>query len=695
MVRELLWHWRNGLPAGRMEKAWWALTFTLLAFVAWSYFFQIKNFPHPHGDESSLLNIPYRFCEYGDAGYPAVYAHSFGAEKIRPYPPVAAFTMRNAYHAVVGFSPLKSRVFSALLMLTVVGSAGVFLWRTTDLTAWQRWLVLCQVGLASVMIYTARSMRFEQEVLFAGWIGAVFLPVLISWVTVGWIRCLLWVVAGAALGLAGTSHPFGLIFGIVGVWLLVFPSYWHQQDGLRLWQRLGLLGLGMVLAGIPTFLWVAADWDTFVAFSRAHKKLYADQERLLTDWYAGMPPWNRLRGVLSDTVLAHLTVLHHASYEDFFNYPVPAYRFRLVLHTIFYVQLLLVLGYFLYSVRRLFQNGNPWLHLLVWFALGFIAFGIWYPPIHTYKIYTSFFVNLAGGMIAWRLVAWLRQTAVPQALSVGMASACVAASFVVLHYAAMHAVHLSRSYRDGAYPHATLDQEYAALKEISDHLELRHDDRIVYTYVESWIAAGKNAHSLWESVNQGYVEPKSNADGAVFKNLNVGLIFRPVPTDTPEISARRVQKFERLSGLVSPMCLGGVVLNDFNADGAYSFYVRPDGAPPPLVVARMLRNQQVVLHKAVFEKEVRNFHEPVSLAPGRYVLLAWVQGTVRDDLFEVKYTMPSGAVQNTSVFLTPLCTLVPAPVYVEIDRTQPVHIGLKMAQGSCSLAKVGVLRLDP
>src|SRR4051794_5585758 len=97
-----------------------ALFAMLFAFIACNYFFDVKNFPNYHGDESGFLNIPYRWCKYGDTLYPTAWSPSFGSDQARRYPPPDAFVLRSQYHAAVGFSPMKSRVFSGLLILTIV-----------------------------------------------------------------------------------------------------------------------------------------------------------------------------------------------------------------------------------------------------------------------------------------------------------------------------------------------------------------------------------------------------------------------------------------------------------------------------------------------------------------------------------------------------------------------------------------------
>ncbi|MBM3996283.1 MAG: hypothetical protein FJ303_19335 [Planctomycetes bacterium] len=672
------------------------LACVLLSFLAWSYLFLVQDFPYPHGDEIGLLNLPYRYAEFGDTRYPNHWSETFGSDTVRRYPPIAAFTLRNAYHALVGFSPVSSRVLSALMMLAVVAGGIVFLSRLPELGCWQRLLVLCQLGLTPVMIYTARSVRFEQEILFAGWMGAVVLPALVPAVGSAWLRALLWSAAGASLGLAGSSHPFGLVFGVVGLWLIVFANYWHEQDGFSLWHRLGLVGLGLILAGIPTFHWIFSDWETFRAFSQAHAKLYAGRTGELIDWYASVPPWNGLRGILPDSMVAHLTVLHQTAYEDFYNYPVPDYRFRVVLEAIFYVQLGLLGAYLVYSAWRRFQNANPWVHLAVWLAAAFLAFGLWYTPIHTYKIYTSFFVNFSSALIAWRLADYARDSSWPRAVVVALIVLASVPALGLLHYAGCHARHLVKCYRHNTHTHIALDVEFAALAQMADRLDLRRDDRKVYAHVESWIATGKHTLSLWESAREEFVRVANDSDGVVFKNINVGLYMRHQSRDSSERTAKRHRQLEQMRTLLAPMRLAGIVLNDFDASASYSFYVRSSGAgprPAPLV-ACMTRDQRVEFHEATLEQDSVDLNKTITFAPGRYLLLVRVSGLAEDDLLEVTQSPKGQSATMTSVFLTPIHTISPAPLVLEIDGA-PTPVSFAVRQKKCSLSAGQLYRITP
>lgn len=677
---------------GILPRIFLALFVLLFAYIGWNYFFAVQNFPNYHGDESGFLNIPYRWCEYHDTRYPTAWSHSFGSDEGRRYPPPAAFVLRSQYHAAVGFSPLKSRVFSGLLILTVLATAAVFLRRWSGLALWQQLLVLGQVGLAPVMIYTARSTRFEQEILFFGWMGAIALPSLIPMLSSRWAKAALWILSGISLGWGANSHPFGAVFCLVGVWLLFTAKQWHEYDGFRLWQRLGLLGAGFLLLCIPTVLWIAQGWDHFTGYAQMQRDLYAVREGELIDFYAGQPPCARLCRVLPKPVVARLNTLYSASYEDYFSYPVPNYRYRLLLEAWFLIQFALIAAYFGYSLWRRFQNGHAWLHLLVLLSLGFVGFQLWYPPATTYKVYTTFFVTFTGGLVLWQLAQRLSQNGHWRIAAAAIAGCSLTASGFVFHYSVKHLTYVTRTVANGDFPNVTLDQEFAALKEMSHRLKIAGDEQVVYTSVESWIASGKDTHSLWESVMLGLAPIRSDADGVVFKNAHVNFKLTTSGGDQICKFPTRQERIDGLATLVAPMRLSGLILNDFTPEGAYSYYTRcpQDGT---ILVAHMLRSQETVFKRAAFVAD-HDGSNTIELASGQYIICAW---TNQDPgLARLEFFTQDAATATTTVSCGPLSTIVPVPLFIAVEEeSQRIRLGLTGNQSGSRILKCAIYKMAP
>lgn len=672
---------------------------TLFSFFAWNYFVGIQHFPHHHGDEYSLLTIPYRFSNYGDLRSPVFWSSSFGGQEIRCSPPIAAFTLRNFFHAGAGFSPTLSRIFSALLFFLVMLSLPFFL-RRVELNRWQALLVVSQVALAGPILLCGRSMRTEQEILFAGWFGAVALPGLIPTLALRWTRGVTWVGAGFLLGLAGASHPIGVAHGAAGLWLIATARHWHEWDGFRLWERLILLGLGMTTVGAPTITHLMREETR--AYVTYVTELYQVRDQQMTPLLASLPPWNRLQPVLPAGAVARLNVVHAAAYADFFDYPVAAYRFRPLLIAWFYGQLLLVLGYFGYSLRCRFQNANPWIHLPVLLAVSFLLVNLCFFPVFTYNIYLAFYVNLAGGVLIWWLATRslnqsgssntsdstlrVRLSSLTKAVLVGVAA-------LHLHYGAIHAWRVTSAVYRGDFPNVSIDQEFATLKEMSRQLKLNGDDQVVYTSTESWIAAGRNPESLWEVMTLGLVEPRPDAAGVVFKNTHINFFLGSFGADQITKFPSRQQRVELLGKALGRQHLRGLILCEWDQADAYSLYT---AVPPPsnqLLVARMRRLLKTDYHQARLLEEIQR-PEKVTLPKGQYVLCAWTETDPRDAILEVRQS--ADPAKSVRVYMGSLFTVAPVPIYLEVtNSSEQFELDCRAADQSIPIRKLQLFRLTP
>jgi hypothetical protein len=658
--------------------------------VAWNYFVGIQHFPHSHGDEASLLDIPYRWIHYGDIRFPVFWSQSFGSGSVRISPPVAAFTLRNLYHSLVGLTPVQSRIFSALLFFSMALSVPLFLGRA-GLGPWQRVLVLSQVALAPNVLLCARSMRTEQEILVAGWIGAVVLPCIVPALTARWARALCWCGSGLFLGLAGASHPLGLAYGVTGLWLLATTRWWHALDGFRLWQRLAFLALGMSVVAVPTFYQMT---NEEARGSVTHiTELYQTREQQLTPYLASQPPWNCLEGLLPVGVVARFNVVHAAAYADFFEYPVPVYPLRVVLMTFFYGQLFLVLGYFLVSVCRRFENANPWVHLVVLLAVAFLVVNLCFFPVFTYAVYSTYYISLAAGVVLWRLVANWRPTLPKLRLARGaVAVLCLSASALFVHYGVLHARLVTSAVVHSAFPSVSLDQEFAALDAVSHHLDLKSDDKVVYTSTESWVASGKTNESLWESIMLGLVEPRPDAAGAAFKNAHLEFFLGTFGADTHCKFPSRQARLERLDKFLSPLQLSGLILSEWEHEGAYCFYTRGTSQSGKLFVAHMRRSLQIDYQEAVLQDDIEH-PDGFSLEPGQYVLCVWLETDSRGAVLEVK--CHPGNAKPIRLSTGSLFTVVPAPVFLEVaESTQNIFLDCRSKERIIPIHRVQIYRLE-
>src|SRR5262245_54147290 len=86
------------------------------------------------------------------------------------------------------------------------------------------------------------------------------------------------------------------------------------------------------------------------------------------------------------------------------------------------------------------------------------------------------------------------------------------------------------------------------------------------------MAAGKNNESLWESIILGLVEPRADAAGAVFKNAHMEYFLGTFGADTCSKFPSRQDRLRPLEKFLSALHLRGVILSDWEQEGAYCFY---------------------------------------------------------------------------------------------------------------------------
>src|SRR5205814_2225052 len=91
-------------------------------------------------------------------------------------------------------------------------------------------LISIVIGLTPAMILGARSVRYEQEILFWGVLGLFGLMMgLLTFKS----RRLLWFFSGICVGLAATSHPFGIVFPYV-----LFGSFFLHKEAWKTFDHL-------------------------------------------------------------------------------------------------------------------------------------------------------------------------------------------------------------------------------------------------------------------------------------------------------------------------------------------------------------------------------------------------------------------------------------------------------------------------
>ncbi len=497
--KDKLIHWRDEALA-REQKAlnheavqktvsWFgspkgfALVLLLIAFV---YSFKVEHHPGLHGDELSLLAIPYRAVEFNDYNYPLIFSDSYNAGPIRSYPPIMSMMLRSIWHKTVGFSDYSSRLFSGLMMAAIAALFGALVLQRTARNWKMAVMALVCIAFSPGVVAAARTVRFEQEIIFMGAL-AFLLPLLLLRNCGVWQARMVWVISGLCAAWAGFSHPWGMIFPfILVVSFLFMHKSWNAEDRLGWFGRIFFFGIGCFLPFAVTALQVGHDWPRFQDYMKEMGDFYALRQDQLVNYFL-----NRYNIPLEPSVLgrivSNLLQLHMAGYAA--TATVLAGIDVLPIGFLFQI----VFWGFIASLFMWKQNQEKPFHVRIWIylALGFIGFNFMYVPNQIYAIYPAVFVVAAALM--------LRVSCDCRYLAAGMRAYMALSLLFVVSYM----VYLAASSKiDAVVP---IDERFAAFAEMNDALGLH--DGVVYTDSATWIAGGRDTRAYMDIILTGRSVP--------------------------------------------------------------------------------------------------------------------------------------------------------------------------------------------
>jgi hypothetical protein len=529
----------------RSSSPWIAGLFVALVLLL--FFHRVDELPLPHGDEQSFLDVPYRFATFGDLRYPVFMSESFGAADLRPYPPIAALTLRSVAVKAVGFSARNSRYVSGVLIFTVLVGAFVWLRRRFDLPWPTAALLLAPAAFAPVVLIAARNTRLEQEAFFFGALSALLLT---SGGKSGLIRSpSALILAGALAALAAGVHPFGVVYGGVAAISLILA---RRPRDFGFWLA------GAVVGALPTVWWMAAKRHDLGAFTAANAAIYRAREKDLSSWLAQFPNVSWLRSLdLPESVMARLASVQHSSFSDYLGFPAEPGAFSLLLRVLFWLEVLAI-AYFILRharTRRIEDHGVAGLAAL---SLGFLVFNFLYVPNTTYGLYGAFHVHLA--FVAVVLCARAER---PR-------PSLVALALVTSTSIAFGLLCAGRLISASAKP--TLDGELEAMAAMAPAAGLREGDTVM-TSTESWVAAGPRNVSLLERLQYGLGNEPHNA--LVYRRGNVAFYLGSgLPVD-PRLRAEAERaRIAALSKALEGLQLTGLLIINESLDDAVYFFRR-------------------------------------------------------------------------------------------------------------------------
>ncbi|MCE5250870.1 hypothetical protein LLG96_11680, partial [bacterium] len=371
----------------------------LFCIIGFSYLTKNEYLPNADGDERSILDIPHRFIEYNDFKYPPYLSDSFSSDVVRRYPPISAFFLRNIFHYCFGFSDQKSRTFSAALLLSTLMLIILMMSKKFSFKNYILFIPLILVGLAPPVIVAARTVRFEQEVLFLGVTGTLIFPCMLSPLSSINKSGLIWFLSGLFVALASTTHPLGIVYFIgLTVSITLWAGSWKDVDGLSFRFRTILFFSGLIIGALPTIVWIVNGWHDFLSFSKFTKYIYNTlRQREMGEWLAGLPRWKWLIPVAGPNVVSHLNSLDCGAFP-LTNY-ISAYRYKLLFSIGFYCESCILLFFLITMFVKRYYKKNIWLFVNAIIAALFLVSIFVYPHNSTYGLYISFHINMTFSLL--------------------------------------------------------------------------------------------------------------------------------------------------------------------------------------------------------------------------------------------------------------------------------------------------------
>ncbi len=549
---------------------WTAVTLAaLMILVGFVYLYQIDEYPQYDYDEAGFLNIPYRYATFGAWDYPIHVHQAFDSTSLRKYPPLGAFALRSLYHRLVGFSPSKSRVLSALLIWCSLLLAGILLPLGLGLSSRCLILIPLALGLAPPVIMAARTVRFEQEILWLGITALMGLPLLIQRLKDSRLVKPAWFLCGVLSGWAGVSHPWGMVFPAVLVFSLAWQHKgWQEWDGLGFWSRAFALALGLALPAGLTLAAIIWQWHQYTGYAAMMGKVYGARNDQLVQWFLERAGW--LGHYLPPRWAAHLQELELSAFFAYLPYP-----FKRLMVWIFALETLVILLYALRSLFVYFEKARVLIFTAVWLVVFLLACNFAYTPNSNYYLYLGFSVPLAFCLITLDRWCHLRHRPWPARLPAALGMLVLAGQAALgAHFAYTQVAHINRL--DQSSEWATLDTSFQAVETMYRRLALSGEKGEVLCDFMTWPGAPRDHGSLFEKIVLGLGELPRQVEGVALESGFFGPTLESFPGAAKNNTVD--SRLARLQRLLKDTRLAGLILQPLSSQ-AFFFYSQKDTGP--------------------------------------------------------------------------------------------------------------------
>jgi len=465
-------------------------------------------------------------------------------------------------------------------------------------------------------------------------------------------------VAGLLVGWVATLHPWGMVFMVVMFFTFVlYSSAWEKEDGISLKIRLLTWGAGVALPCLIVLSTVILNWANYSEFFSIMGKHYGVQDRIVR--YTAQVAW--LTPYLPDWIIAHIPLLDHYTFHRQASHPY--YQFYRI---IFYVEVLFVIGYAIYSLFKVKQNQNIFIVSASWLGIGFCVMFFIYPPGSNYFLYPALTISLGFSFVA--LTLWENGVAARSIFSkvIGEFGLFIMISLAVangIYLFAQSQVILYHSQKNNLI---SLDTRFQAIAKMGYLTGLDRLDKPVLCDFMTWIAGGRHQEGLFEN-NVLLLSPVPlDLGGVTFELpgwqslLNTGKEFGIMQ-----------KKLNRLGELLQPLDLAGVIFEK-GSSKSYYFYMNKDQAPSSFIFGVILGENDTVWETS--DRDAGISRDQISdedmtrwqnLSEGLYVL------AVRHNDF-IDYTVRVNYTNNQNLDYE--INLKPLPIYSVVQRQVLVEV---------------------
>lgn len=427
------------------------------------------------------MNLPYRFCTFGDTHYRIAFSEHFNSEQNRKYPPPLTGSVRLLAHKIVGFSDLKTRLISAVFVLLACGSAVLAVNKLILKNAYLSLSLFVFLAFNPSIWAGGRTMRFEQEILFLG-VFAAFSPLFLAGIQKSKkSNCVIWLCAGFACALSACSHPWGLVFLAAQlIFICVYRSWLTQLDGLSTKDRIGIFSCGAAIPFSVSAALLISDFEQFRQFQKALSAYYHLRELQNIENLAAQLPWTQ--SLFSKNFLSHIAALQYVicfrPYDPWFS---------LFFRVCWFISAFLCVVLIVALYRRRWHPIFTLNALLV--GLFSIAWFV-YPPSENYYLYPAFACSMFFGCLLLFAVVSSKRVFVRYGLTAYLAAVTIfCATYCVLTLSS-----------DLARQVVSVDARLSACENMAKLVGWTESNKQVFADFSTWPAAGRDGLSIVDRV---------------------------------------------------------------------------------------------------------------------------------------------------------------------------------------------------